>query len=126
MMKWIKYLMALIFVVFAYLQLNDLSQYGNHDAWIWILMYLVAAGLSAASTFKTLPLSAFTTWVGFCAGSLLFRLQDDQGNLHIDRLNPSNYWDATGQTMIQNSNESGGLVILLVWAIVLCIWRRSR
>ena len=125
-MKWIKILMAVLFVLFAYLQLNDLSQYGNHDAWIWTIMYAAAAVLSAASAFKTLPGSVVTTWAGFCAGSLLFRLQDDQGNLHLDRLHPANYWDATGQTMIQNSNESGGLVILLVWAIVLCLWRRSR
>ncbi|EWH08458.1 hypothetical protein DS2_17362 [Catenovulum agarivorans DS-2] len=124
-MKWFKLIVGLVFVVFAYLQLNDLTQYGNHDAWIWTSMYLSAAALSCVSAFKKLPQSLITTWAGFCAGALLFRLQDDQGTLHLSRLHPANYWDASGQTMIQNSNESGGLVILLVWAIILVFVARK-
>ncbi|MER2494136.1 transmembrane 220 family protein [Catenovulum sediminis] len=117
-------LAALIFFLFTYFQLNDLQQYGNHDAWIWVLMYLFAALLNLFYIKYWVTPVVFSGWLGFSAGALLFRLQDDQGNIHFSRLHPANYWDTSGTHMIQNSNESGGLLILVFWALILWIWAK--
>nr|WP_136252818.1 transmembrane 220 family protein [Ningiella ruwaisensis] len=109
---------TLLFFVFAFLQFNDATQYGNHDAWIWIVLYLIGALFNLAALFNKLSIVPVYIWFGFTAGSLLFRMQDDQGNLHLDWINPSKYWDDSGNQMIQQTNESGGLVILLIWALI--------
>ena len=116
---------AVLFLVFTTLQFNDATQYGNHDAWVWIMVYGAMAVISGLAIFKTLPHQWLFAWAGFCWGALVFRLQDNQGNVHFEWLHPSNYWDATGTTMIQQSNESGGLLILAVWA-TLCVVINSR
>ncbi len=117
---------ALIFAAFAALQVNDATQYGNNDAWIWIALYGIAALLSAFSIFRRLPKHWLSAWAGFSWGCLLFRLQDELGNFHLSRLNPANYWDATGTTMVQNSNESGGLLIVALWACLLIYLNGKR
>ncbi len=124
--KLVLVLGALVFLIFTYLQLNDATQYGNHDAWTWIFLYLVSSILSIALAFRTLPKHWVVGWAGFAWGCLFFRLQDDQGNFYLSRLHPANYWDPTGTTMIQNSNESGGLLILAIWACVLVLLRRKH
>ena len=116
---------AVLFLVFTALQFNDATQYGNHDAWVWIVIYGAMAIISALAIFKTLPQQWLFAWAGFCWGALVFRLQDNQGNLHFEWLHPANYWDATGTTMIQQSNESGGLLILALWA-TLCVVFNAR
>lgn len=110
---------ALLFFVFMTLQFNDATQYGNHDAWTWIIIYFAMSALNVGLIFKKVKLEWLYSWAGFAWGCLLFRLQDDHGNMYFSRLNPSNYWDPSGTSMIQNSNESGGLLILAVWATVL-------
>ncbi|WP_395341141.1 transmembrane 220 family protein [Ningiella sp. W23] len=118
---------TILFAVFAYLQFNDASQYGNHDAWIWIVLYGFAALINLSSLLTALPNAILYVWLGFTCGSLLFRMQDDQGNLHLDWLNPSQYWNEAGTQMVQQTNESGGLVILIVWAILhLLVSKRSN
>jgi hypothetical protein len=115
-----------LFAYFAYLQFNDASQYGNQDAWAWIGIYAVASLLSLSSVLAFVFMPVLYIWAGFCLGALTFRLQDDQGNFYLSRLDPSSYWNEDKTQMIQNSNESGGLVILLVWAIALLYFNRTR
>jgi len=115
---------ALTFAVFALLQLNDTTQYSNQDAWSWIVLYGVGAILSAALIWKPLPGTLTTSWAGFCWGALVFRLQDDVGNFQLSRLNPASYWNESGTEMVQVSNESGGLLILAVWATLLVFLKR--
>lgn len=107
---------ATLFVVFASLQVNDATQYGNQDAWLWIVIY----GLMAAINLLMLKINPVEkwlySWAGFTWGCVLFRIQDEQGNLHFDWMHPANYWDPSGSTMVQQANESGGLVILALWA----------
>ena len=117
---------GLVFLVFAYLQFNDTNQYGNEDAWAWIVIYVLAALLSFSCAFGDIAAPVLYVWTGFILGALVFRLQDDQGNFHLDRLDPSTYWNEEKTQMIQSSNESGGLVILLVWAIVMLILSRPK
>ena len=117
---------ALILAVFAFLQFNDASQYGNHDAWIWIALYSGAVLIHLCSLIYSPALALYYTWLGFIAGCLLFRIQDDQGNLHFDWLNPNQYWNESGTQMVQQTNESGGLLILLVFAAVQLLLAKGR
>lgn len=107
---------ALLFSVFTALQFNDAAQYSNYDAWTWIFIYGIMAAISAALLVKPLEKQWLYAWGGFTWGCLLFRIQDEHGNVHFEWLHPANYWDATGTTMVQNSNESGGLLLLAFWA----------
>ena len=112
---------VVIFTIFSLLQINDVDQYGNHDAWSWVLIYAVAAILNVLMFLKRATLAVLYTWSGFSAGALLFRLQDDVGNFHFERLNPQTFWNERTATMVQQSNECGGLFIVLVWAVVLVL-----
>ncbi len=111
---------ALVFLIFTLLQFNDAGQYGNYDAWIWIAIYGAMTAISAMMIWRPIALHWLFAWAGFTWGALLFRLQDGQGNIHIEWLHPANYWDETN-TMVQQSNESGGLLILAVWASCVAI-----
>lgn len=116
----------IVFLFFAYLQLNDATQYGNADAWFWIAIYLIAAILNLALIFNRLPAALLYSWFGFTLGSLCFRLQDSHGNFHFDRLDPATFWNPRTAEMVQQSNESGGLFILMVWAVVLIALSKRR
>lgn len=119
---------AVLFSVFSLLQINDLDQYGNHDAWLWVGIYAITAILNILMLFKRVALAALYTWLGFSAGALLFRLQDDVGNFHFNRLNPLTFWNERTATMVQQSNESGGLLVVLIWsaALLLLKYRSSQ
>ncbi len=106
-----------LFAGFAALQFNDATQYGNRDAWTWIALYGLMATLNLGMIWRNIPRHWLFAWAGFCWGALLFRLQDAQGNLHVDWLHPANYWDQN-HTMVQHANESGGLLILALWASI--------
>lgn len=116
----------IVFLFFAYLQLNDLTQYGNSDAWFWILIYMTPSIMSLMLIFSRLPPALLYSWLGFTLGSLSFRLQDSHGNFHWDRLNPATFWNPRTTEMVQQSNECGGLLILLVWAGVLILLSRKK
>ena len=123
--KWVLAIGGTVFVAFALLQINDFEQYGNGDVWSWIVIYLIAAALSFYMLLRTLSRGVLMAWLGFTLGALLFRLQDDSGNYHWDRLNPATFWNERTATMVQQSNESGGLMLLLIWALVL-LYLQSR
>ena len=114
---------TLLFLVFMGLQFNDVQQFGNGDNWLWVVIYGVAACLSIPKVFDYLGLSVYGCLMGFFSGCLLFRLQDDQGNMQWDRLNPNNFWG--DPDIVQQANESGGLFILACWALGL-FWLKSR
>ncbi|MDN4503705.1 transmembrane 220 family protein [Alteromonadaceae bacterium BrNp21-10] len=117
---------GVVFFVFALLQINDASQYGNYDAWAWIGLYGITSGISFWMLRKSISASWLTAWTGFSAGSLFFRLQDDFGNFHFSRLDFSTLWNEQQTQMIQNTNESGGLLIMLIWCLVLLRVNRQR
>jgi len=106
---------AALFFAFTALQFNDAAQYDNNDAWIWIALY-GGMGFICVLQLRQLPAPHWLfAWAGLCWGSLLFRLQDSHGNLHIEWLSPANFWNAEG-FMVQHANESSGLFILAFWA----------
>ncbi len=114
-----------MFAVFAFLQVNDLAQYGNHDAWVWVFLYGVTGLLSVAAMNQRTPATVIIGWCCFSSGALLFRLQDEFGNLHFERVNPTNIWNASGTEMIQNTNECFGLLIIVIWSAFLYCCRRA-
>ncbi|KMT65553.1 transmembrane 220 family protein [Catenovulum maritimum] len=104
-----------IFVVFGYLQINDRSQYGNSDWWIWLCLYW-AAGIMSIAIIKYKRVKQYINW--FCGlfwGCLLFKLQDQQGNLQPQQLNPMKIFDELTGAMLQQSNESLGLLLVCLW-----------
>ncbi|VUD66663.1 hypothetical protein TDB9533_03653 [Thalassocella blandensis] len=111
-------LMAIVFAIFAYLQVNDATQYGNHDAWLWILMYGAMAVFSGCMAFQKMKKGILLSWMGFCWGCLLFKIQDEHGNIQLDWLRMDAYWAPESQQMVQQVNESGGLFILASYATV--------
>lgn len=106
---------SLVFFVFAYLQFSDSSQYENSNTLAWIVIYVVAALLSLSCAYGEVSSSVLYLWTGFLLGALVFKLQDDQGNFHFDRLDLA--------TLL---NEAGSLLILLIWAILLLILNRPK
>ncbi|MDT0594817.1 transmembrane 220 family protein [Glaciecola petra] len=110
---------GLVFLLFAYWQFNDQSQYGNTDAWAWIVIYTLSAILSFSCATSYVRPAVLYIWFGFTIGALTFRLQDDQGNFDLSRLDPSKIWNQDQTLMIQNSNESSGLLILVCWALLM-------
>lgn len=110
---------GLFFLLFAYWQFNDQSQYGNADAWAWIIIYSLSAVLSFSCAKTYIKPAVLYIWFGFTIGALTFRLQDDQGNFDLSRLDPSTLWNQDQTLMIQNSNESSGLLILVGWGLLM-------
>jgi len=117
---------TIVFAAFASLQFNDATQYGNHDPWAWIALYALMAILSLTALYKRLPESLLTSWAGFSWGALFFRLQDDFGNFKLERLDPSTYWNDQGTEMVQVSNESGGLLIMALFATLVIFLNRLK
>lgn len=113
---------GVVFLLFAALQVNDARQYGNTDAWLWIVIYSAMASINLVMLRINIAKHWLYCWCGFTWGALLFRLQDSQGNIHLEWLHPANYWADSpgGATMVQHSNESGGLLILALWACLTC------
>lgn len=117
---------GLIFLLFAYWQFNDQSQYGNADAWAWIVIYTLSAILSFTCAKTHIKAGGLYIWLGFTMGALVFRLQDDQGNFDLNRLDPSTLWNQDQTLMIQNSNESSGLLILVLWALLMLYLNKRK
>lgn len=115
---------AVLFLVFAALQINDATQYGNHDAWIWIGIYVVMSAICALLFLRKRTGDVVPAWVGFTWGCWLFKIQDEHGNLHFDWLVLNNYWTPDSAQMVQRVNESGGLFILACCALSLLFLRR--
>ncbi|MET0377447.1 MAG: transmembrane 220 family protein [Spongiibacteraceae bacterium] len=116
---------ALMFSVFAYLQINDAAQYGNFDAWSWVLLYGITALLSLLLLRLRLNAAILHIWLGFAVGSLYFHIQDDTGNFHFDRLDLFHLWNAQGE-MIQQTNEAGGLLFIVLGTLAFVAINRAR
>ncbi|MEM9080735.1 MAG: transmembrane 220 family protein [Verrucomicrobiota bacterium] len=118
-MRIAKLILTPLWLLFAYFQINDTNQYGNHDPWFWILFYLFAASLTAASLKFTLPPWLLPATIGFCLGAALFRMQNDSGSFDFTApfratAIPSQMTKAT-----QQPNEIGGLLLVATWLLIL-------
>lgn len=118
------YIATAIFLLFTYWQINDATQYGNHDNWFWLLIYGATAAVTFAHTRLPLPRWALAAGSGFALGSCLFRMQDAVGNFDWSSLLRATAVPSQMNATIQQPNESGGLLIVAVWLAILA-WKNS-
>ncbi|MDP0491485.1 MAG: transmembrane 220 family protein [Verrucomicrobiota bacterium JB023] len=124
-MKYVKIVASLLFLLFAYFQLNDAQQYGNDDPWFWVVFYLVTAGLTAASLKWKLPAWSYPLMIGFCLGAAIFRMQDEVGNFDFSAPLRATAIPAQMNQSIQKPNEVGGLLLVGAWTAVLAATARK-
>jgi hypothetical protein len=93
-----------VFCLFSYWQLNDLDQYGTALWWVWVLVYLVTALVSLASSFQPLSTKLYlgAAALAFFAAGIRITDVDWSGPILFDETNPA-------------ANESGGLLVICVW-----------
>lgn len=114
-MKVLNIILALLFVLFAYFQYND------PDPWLWIIIYLIVAGVCALAAFDK-----FNRWI---TATLIFGLAIYWGMLLPDFIN----WIKEGMPTITGSmkaesphielvREFLGLLIL----ILVLVWQYFR
>ncbi len=92
-------------------------------------MYLACAILGFLTWKQKLSFYGAGIALGFSIGALCFKLQDDVGNWHWSRLNITNFWtqDGTGPAqMVQQTNETGGVLLIIVWLIILNLIIRKK
>jgi len=120
-----KLILSPLWVIFAYFQLNDAAQYGNHDPWFWVLYYLATATLTALSLKWTFPNWLLPSAIGFSLGCALFRMQDAVGN--FDFLAPFRATPIPSQMTkaTQQPNEIGGLILVAIWLGIMQ-WHRIQ
>ena len=102
---------AALFTLFAFLQLNDLEQYGT-DVWFgWVYAYGLVALVSMYSARAPLP-----RWV-YGAGAALAVVGAAVRSTSIE-------WDSAILYNESNpaGNETGGLLLVAVWMIALTVW----
>ncbi len=129
-MKVLCVIFGIIFIIFAYFQFNDATQYLNGDFWSWILFYVgtsIISFLVGYGVCRSLPL--VTGFAGFALGSFIFRMQDEFGNFQFENFIGRD-WFADQETgmMKQQTNEAGGLLIVAIWLFVLAyfIWKNKN
>lgn len=111
---------SLLFIVSAYLQLNDV------DAWIWVGIYLIAAGMSALAALGRYPL------IPLAVGAVLCLI----GTIYLFPASVSEWiaqeWeqqDLTMKTMaMEEARESFGLLLIaIVFIVALWVgWRKKK
>lgn len=129
-MKVVCVFFGVIFLIFAYFQINDAEQYKNGDFWSWIIFYVGTALISFFVGFKVLKsVSWLAGFTGFALGSFIFRMQDEYGNFEFENF-AGRDWFADKETgvMKQQTNEAGGLLIVALWLGVLLflVWRNKK
>ncbi|GAA5496271.1 Transmembrane family 220, helix [Rubritalea squalenifaciens DSM 18772] len=125
-MKYFFYTMTGLFLLFTYWQLNDATQYHNHDNWFWIVYYLCAAVLTFLEARKEQPTAVYTGMIGFSVGAALFRMQDGVGNFDFSTPLRATAIPSQMNATIQAPNETGGLLLVGAWFIFLAIRAAKR
>ena len=125
-MKITCYLFAGLFALFSLLQINDATQYGNHDNWFWLLLYAATALLTFRHTRHPVPFAALTAGIGFALGACLFRLQDAVGNFDFTGIFRAAADPAKMSAATQQPNEAAGLLLVAIWLGVLAWQARPR
>jgi len=125
-MKIACYILAALFALFSILQINDATQYGNHDSWFWLLLYAATAIATVLHARRPLPFAALTAGIGFAIGACLFRLQDAVGNFDFTGLFRATALPAKMNATTQQPNEAAGLLLVAVWLGILAWQARPK
>lgn len=120
-MKKTCYIATALLLFLAVLQVNDVTQYNNHDNWFWIIYYLFGAALTFWLTRRHVPIPLLSGFCGFSFGAALFRMMDGVGN--FDFLTPFRATAIPSQmnATTQAPNEVGGLILVGVWFLFLSL-----
>ena len=119
------YILTVLFALFAFWQINDATQYGNHDNWFWLLLYAATAVISFLYARRPLPLALLTAGIGFSIGACLFRLQDAVGNFDLMGIFRATAIPEKMTVATQQPNEAGGLLVVALWLGILA-WHSHR
>ncbi|MGE9268459.1 MAG: transmembrane 220 family protein [Verrucomicrobiales bacterium] len=120
-MKIACYIATALFLLFSYFQINDVTQYQNHDNWFWILYYLATAALSFWLTRRHLPRPFLSGCVGFSLGAALFRMMDGVGNFDFSAPFRATAIPSHMNATTQAPNEIGGLLLVAAWLLFLTL-----
>ena len=103
-----------VFSLFTYWQFNDLEQYGTELWFLWVLGYAAVAVVSLISSRRRLPRAPLIggSVTAFIFGLFRIRAVDWDGVIFYNETNPA-------------GNETGGLMIVTIWLLVLAMARSS-
>jgi hypothetical protein len=114
---------SILFVVFAALQLND------PDPWIWIPLYLLAAGLCgfrfAGKSKPRLERSAiliysiYALFLMFTGDGVLDWFEEHEAENLVQSMKATKPW-------IENTREFGGLLIMTLVLMINLFWNRKK
>jgi len=108
-------LFLFLFLISAMVQFND------PDPWLWVLIYLLAAG-ACGQYYTKLKLWQLPAVVGLCAllgmVSLLPEIVESSSSIHWDEV----FMRASmSSSLVEWVREAGGLLIIALWMAVLLI-----
>ena len=106
--------MALLFSLFTYWQLNDLNQYHTEKWYLWVGAYALCALISVVSFFMRLPVAIYLSMAAAALAAGVIRIQGVEWSKKVlyNTENPS-------------GNETGGLLIVVIWMVILAFRRRT-
>lgn len=104
-----------LFTFFAYLQLNDLEQYGTRFWAGWLLAYACVAAVSAVSAARALPRAVYLAGALVAAVAAVIRSRDIEwaGPILRNETNPA-------------GNETTGLLLAAIWLALLAVLLAGR
>ena len=103
-----------LFLVSAYLQLND------PDSWLWIVAYIIAAAVSFLH--NTLTRALLLTCVALSLAAITYLLMTIDG---IDWGGVFGSFNMQGQG-VEEVREIGGLLIIAVWFTILAYVKKRK
>jgi len=113
-MRYVSLVMALLFSLFTYWQLNDLNQYHTEKWYLWVGAYALCALISVVSFFMRLPVAIYLSMAAAALAAGVIRIQGVEWSKKVlyNTENPS-------------GNETGGLLIVVIWMVILAFRRRT-
>ncbi len=106
--------MGFLFSLFTYWQFNDLDQYHTEKWYLWVGVYALCAVISIVSFFRPLPMSVYIAMALAALTAAVVRVQGVEWSKGV-LYNPDN----------PSGNETGGLLVVVVWMILMAWLRRA-
>ncbi|MEX2595277.1 MAG: transmembrane 220 family protein [Anditalea sp.] len=111
---------SLLFIISAYLQLNDI------DSWVWVIIYLIAAVMSALAAMQRYPLTPLIIGTVLCLIGVVYFFPPSVGEWIAQEWQQQ---DLTMKTMaMEEARESFGLLLIaIVFSVAIFMgWRKRK
>lgn len=119
-MKILGYILALLFVLFAYFQFND------PDPWTWVVLYLIVAFIAFRSAGGHYSMALIWATIGACIMGFFYTFPGVWDYM----TNQEGYTIMQGmsndQPYIEETREFGGLLIALIAVLVIYFQGRKN